>query len=384
MKTLAWASAAFGILITASLAYAQDSSGSAATAAHRGLMNPDISANVLMLYTNSSRGNQSSSAEQNGPSVQEAEVQFLSDVDPYTRLNVVLSVHQDPIADGSTARSGEWKIEPEEAYAESIALPLVTLRAGKFKAAFGKHNQMHTHAFPFVDQPLVNTAFLGGEGLNDVGISAAVLLPIGWYSEITGQVLSGKTETDQAFNSRSTNDNVYLLHLKNLWDVSDDLTLEFGLSDAYGKNEPRDTTIAPANGNTNLYGGDLTFKWRPANGGKYHAMIWSTEYMNLSANRSSSFDRGQGYASWVQYQFAQRWWAQVRSEYVENNETDASVKNYGPAFQRKYSALVGFFPSEFSGARLQYSHLVDQVVGAEDKIYIQLNFTIGAHPAHMY
>ena len=357
-----------------------------ASAARRGLMNPDISANALFLYTNSNRSNMydssSGNGELNGMSLQEAEVQLLSDVDPYTRLNGVLSVHQE--APVSPARSGEWKIEPEEFYVESIALPLVTLRGGKFKAAFGRHNMMHTHAFPFVDQPLVNQVFFGDEGLNDVGLSAATLLPVGWYSELTAQILSGRTENESAFNSRSTNANVYVAHFKNLFDLTDDLTLEFGLSDAYGSNEPRDPQQPPATGVSNLYGSDLTFKWRPSEGGKYHALIWSTEYMNRQVNRSLYTNHGVGYASWLQYQFAQRWWVQARSEYVQAREKDPSVTNAPAEFQRKYSALVGFFPSEFSGARVQYSYLEDGRETPEHKVYLQLNFTIGAHPAHSY
>jgi hypothetical protein len=81
----------------------------------------------------------------------------------------------------------------------------------------------------------------------------------------------------------------------------------------------------------------------------------------------------------VQYQFSQRWWAQARYEYV------GAPQESGFAAQTKQSALLGFFPSEFSGLRLQYDHL--RVAGAErdeHTIAFQYNISIGAHPAHAY
>src|SRR5262249_2699654 len=150
---------------------------------------------ALMLYSNSNRGTDTSNTSDasspavnpNGIRIQEAELQVFSDVDPYTKLTALLSVHQ-----ATNKSTDDWQIEPEELFAETLQVPYVSLKAGKFKSRFGRHNELHTHAFPFIDAPLINTVFLGGDGLNDVGVSAAYLIPvIPWYSEITLQVLSG-------------------------------------------------------------------------------------------------------------------------------------------------------------------------------------------------
>jgi hypothetical protein len=51
----------------------------------------------------------------------------------------------------------------------------------------------------------------------------------------------------------------------------------------------------------------------------------------------------------------------------------------------KQSALVGFFPSEFSGLRLQYDRIHDRARPRIDHtIAFQYNISIGAHPAHAY
>ncbi len=336
---------------------------------------PDIGVNALLLYQNANRGNSAYTKDRNGLGLQEAEVQFSSDVDPYWRLVSTFSLHQEVSVDSTTTpltRTAKYVFEPEELFAESLELPLVTLRVGKFKAAFGKHNLLHTHAFAFVDAPLENKVLLGDEGLNDVGISAATLIPLPWFSELTLQGFSGQGEGLDYFHSPSANSNIGLTHLRNLWDLSDDLTIELGISAATGQN----ATTSP----TNLYGADLTLKWR---GSKSRAIIWSSEIIQRDQNLATR-EKGKGLASWIQYQFSQRWWAQLRGEVLGIEGQDPAATSVLPESQRKQSALIGFVPSEFSGLRLQYDRLSDGRATEEQKISLQFNYSIGAHPAHAY
>src|SRR5262249_26100475 len=108
--------------------------------------NPDISANALFLYQNSNRGNDSTSNPKNGISLDEFELQLTSNVDTYFKLNALTSLHKE---------GGEWKFEPEEIYAESLSIPSLILKVGKMKAAVGKYNAYHKHAYPFLDQNLI-------------------------------------------------------------------------------------------------------------------------------------------------------------------------------------------------------------------------------------
>ena len=147
--------------------------------------NPDISANFLTLLQEGNRGKNAALGNRNGLSLQEAELQFVSDVDVYFKANALFSINRPTPAQ-------DYKIDPEEVYVETISLPVVTLKAGKFKAALGRHNQLHTHAFPFIDAPIVNRKVLGDEGLNEVGLSASTLIPAPWFMEITAQVLGGE------------------------------------------------------------------------------------------------------------------------------------------------------------------------------------------------
>ena len=161
-----------------------------------------------------------------------------------------------------------------------------------------------------------------------------------------------------------------LAHLRNLWDLTEDLTLDWGITGSGGNNS--------YGGNTQVYASDLTFKWRPAIGGKYKSLIWSSEYLYADRQGDPAGEKLGGLSTWLQYQFAEEWWLQGRYDYV------GLPQQGNNPIQTRESALIGYLPSEFSGFRLQYDHLDDGQPTADNKISLQMNITIGAHPAHSY
>lgn len=369
----------FVILLSAFLGSLSAEAAPQGSVSRGNAFNPDMSLNSLFLYRRSNRGNTNFVEERNGFAVQELELQLTADVDPYARFVGILSVHPEVTIDTAATpptRSDEYHVGPEEAYAESLGLPNVTLKVGKFKTAFGRHNTLHTHAFPFIDAPLVNTELLGEEGFNDVGASASYLLPLPWFSELTAQVVSGKSEEVTYFNSTSPNDVAPVARLRNLWDLSDALTLDLGISGARGEN-------AEERG-TNFLGTDLTFKWRPTVGGKERSLVWSSEFIMRNMNRVDFAERGRGVYTYLQYQFAQRWWVQGRQEYLKIEHGPAAPNPPEEPLRNKRSFLVGYVPSEFSSIRLQYDWLRDSQAKNEQRFTLQMNFSIGAHPAHAY
>ena len=332
--------------------------------------NPDTSVNFLTLIQRDTlRGNDRDRTPHNGMQLQEAEVQFFSDVDPYFTANALFSISKKT---GST----DFGIDPEEVYAETTSIPVVTFKLGKFKAAFGKHNTLHTHAFPFIDAPLINQDLFTDEGLNEAGVSASILVPTPWFTELTLQGLGTGNET--FLKSSNAGDIAQLVNLRNLWDLSNSTTVEWALYGIRG--------ASAFSANSNAYGTDLILKWRPEEGGKYHALVFANEYINALVSQAglvnaASFTRERlgGLASWLQYQFAERWWIQGRGEY-EGIPHSAAF-----AIKRKQSALLGFNFSEFSAFRLQGDHqLTDGGSPHEYRIALQWNITIGAHPAHSY
>jgi hypothetical protein len=348
------------------------------------LKTPNMSANALFLYRNSNFHKENADPtnldkEPNGFNLQETELQFYSDVDPYTHFNLVLSVHPELETTGTEIME-KWVIEPEEAFAESNTISDVTLRIGKFKGFLGKHNILHTHAFPFIQAPLANQMLLGDEGLNDMGMSAAWLLPAPWFSELTFQYLRGKGENEE-FKSPSPGDGVGLVHWKNLVDLSDSLTVELGASYAKGENSFRNET--------SITGADLTFKWRPEAGGRYHSLIWSSEFLSRARSQDAVVDeKGSGFVSWIQYQFAERWAGLYRFDNLTVKETFDLAVLPNDIWERHSVGLV-YTPSEFSAFKLEYDQRHGGLVNAnnetsEKAVFLQANFTIGAHPAHSY
>lgn len=312
--------------------------------------NPDIGINLLFLNENSSSGNRA----EDGIRLQEAELQFSSDVDVYFTAKAYFAI---------ASEDGEYGIEPEEVYVETISVPYVRFRAGKSKMPIGKHNQLHSHAFPFVNLPLVNEEILGDEGLNITAVGASGLIPLPWFSEVTVNYAQGGTEG--LFESDRKENKTLVARVTNLWDVSDSTTFELGLSGARGKNE--------AHLDTTLQGLDFTLKWRPTRGGKYRSFEWSFEYLKKNSEKENGRDKASGYFSYAKYQLAKRWYAQYRYDHLKSDETT-----------KRHTALIAFLPSEFSGLRLQYERRNNGQDESERRLSLQLNISIGAHPAHGY
>src|SRR5713101_5377613 len=108
--------------------------------------------------------------KERGFTIQNLETVFDGKVDPYFRgqANIVLQI--DP--------QGETTIEAEEAYLETMSLPLnLQVKAGQFFTEFGRLNPTHPHTWDFVDQPLVNGRFLGEDGLRSAGARLSWLAP---------------------------------------------------------------------------------------------------------------------------------------------------------------------------------------------------------------
>ncbi len=332
--------------------------------------NPDTSVNFLTLYQNSNRGNDTSTLfpnELNGFYLQEAEMQFFSDVDPYFHANALLSISQD-------SPTSDFGIDPEEVFVETIDLSGMTFKLGKFKTALDRHNTMHTHAFPFIDAPLIDQELVG-DSLSGVGVSGAFLMPTDWFMELTVQEFQGTNSI--LYDSPDRNSPASLVHLRNLWDLTEETTMDWGVSGTEGNNQ--------YGSYSQVYGSDLTFKWRPLVGGKYNSMIWNTEclWADLKGDPNGEFQSGM--ATWVQYQFAELWWIQARFEDAQAGVQDISAAQQGIVqTQKKESVLLALLPSEFSGFRLQYDHLEDGLGTPENKVSVQMNITIGAHPAHSY
>lgn len=331
-------------------------------------LNPDLSLNGLFWYRAGQGGNRPTDLEEaNGFSVQELELRLSSNIDAYWRGDAILALHRHAEEEAGETHF-DYQLDPEEAYVESLGLESWTLRAGKFKAFLGRHNRLHTHAFPFVDAPLPHQLILGEEGLNEMGVSAAYLTPLPWYSEVVVQALQG--ENENLFASESQDDVVGLVLWKNLWDLNEATTFEWNLNQVNGRGPSQEVNKLSATA--------MTVKWKPTDSARKQSLAWTLEALYAELPGATDNQRRGGYSTWLQYQISRVWWVQLRNEYFGQPKEEEGIT-------RKNSVLVGWIPSEYSALRLQYDHYrAPDSDEAEQRVTLQLNVSMGAHPAHEY
>ena len=279
--------------------------------------------------------------------IQEVEVYFKSNIDPYWTGNVSLGIAQ---------HEGNFEMDLEEVYVDSLFIPNLTIRAGKFYAFLGRHNNLHTHYYPFIDPPLVNQNLFGFHGWNSTGLSLAYLSPLPWYSEIIAQGFYTYQEKKPAAG---------ILFFKNLWDLNDTSTLELDLSYGDGIKTFK-----------NLYNVSLVWKWKPLESAKQYSLSWTAELLQV-INDTSSENKTGGVGSYIQWQFLKNWWLEGRAEYLSHNK-------WSDIETQKYSFLISFAATEYSAVRVQYDTTKSDHEKWEHSVAVQGNMSLGAHPAHLY
>ena len=305
----------------------------------------------------------------------EAELAFQAYVDPYAKADFFIGLGrelEDPFAgpDQNAGFSSEFTAELEEGYVTSLSLPYgLQVRAGKFRTTFGKINRSHPHALNFVDIPRMNVNYFGAEGLNDRGIGLNWLIPnpFDLYTELTFELTSGAIETP---SFAATKDMLYLLHLKTFFDLSDNTTLELGLTGMRGSNDA-------ARHKSDIAGADLTIKWKPLRYNRYKNFEWMTEALFSKRRTATGNINSAALYTFLRYQIRKRWFLAARYDYSEFPED-------GTRHESAYSAILSFFTTEFQKFDLQYQFGQPAAADAFHRLLLRAVFVIGAHGAHRY
>lgn len=330
------------------------------------LFNPDIGMIGNFLgAAGKSRGGSETLAPISSLTLQESEVSFQAIVDPYARADFFLAI-------------GEEGIEVEEGYASFTHLPgALLLKAGKMRANFGRLNAFHNHTLPWIDRPLVMYNLLGGEvtdpdtGIKDAGLSVSRLIPAGkLFVEAIGEVYRGDSGT--LFKSSRRSDVSAVAHLRSYADLTESASIEVGGSYARGHNELGSEFV------TQLYGTDVTFRWRPLQRAIYRSLTARAELMWSRREDLALTQKAFGLYASLDYQFARRWFVGGRYDQSDRAQNAAIL-------DRGWSSVLTFWPSEFSQVRGQYRQIRfgdDRRVARE--LLFQVLFTIGAHGAHPF
>lgn len=336
-------------------------------------LNPEISvaADAFGLFINNDNGFTESA--RSGMHFRVAELQVQSTLDPFSTAKVILEFKPE-------------EVEFAEAYVTwNRVLPDISLTVGKFRQQFGVVNRWHAHSHDQFKFPLPLTTILGGEGLNQMGVSIDWLMPsvIAHSNLLTVQITNG--QNDHLFAGEAFNFPVILGHLKNYYDLSQDTYLELGLTGMMGSNNFRgyeaDSLILESNRNTKLAGLDLTLLWEPTNRAKYHSLLWRTEF--YYADKELPFDENiesLGWYSYVDYKFGRNWHAGIRYDYTQPFETDNDDKSI-----YQIVPYITWWQSEWVRLRLQYNYLKGDNVDIDNQtLRMQLTYAMGPHKHERY
>jgi hypothetical protein len=311
------------------------------------------------------RGAYSSAGKRNAELyLNETEISLQAPVDPYLRADFFVTFGRDP-------QTGKYGAAIEEGYLTTQSLPArLQLKAGKFRQAVGRINSMHPHALPFIDMPDAYVNYFGEEGLNDEGLSLSWLLPTKKvYQELIVQATSGYSESP-AFSRSQKNRFVYLAHLKNFFTLSDNATLEMGVTGISGPNDSA--------GVTNLATADLTYKWKPVRMNTYRSLTWQSEFFFSHIGLPVMADRhSMGLYSFLQYQVAKRWFLTGRYDYAQEPDQHTFHVN-------AFSLTAGWLATEFSKMEFEGKATKNNFQSSYFQAWLRWIFIIGAHGAHQY
>ena len=340
--------------------------------------------------------------QQRGFNARNIELAFDGAVDPYFEgfANIVFKLDNDNNTD----------VEVEEAFLQTTSLPFnLQLKAGQFFAAFGRINPTHPHTWDFADAPIVHALLLGGDGLRGVGTQISWIVPVPWYSQLILGVQNGRGGTGYSFRNpgdggmffdrrttdrelRGLEDFVWIPRWENSVDLTPTQVVLAGVSGAFGSNETGATS------RTQIYGGDLLYKWKSANAeGGFPFVKWQTEFMyrRFEAGRgmNESFPVAETFHDWGLYSqvlwgFKKGWVAGIRGDYYDA-EDSRFTDDLDRQSRSRISANLTWYPTEFSKIRLQYNHdFLDDtffLAGRDvDSVFLQFEFILGAHGAHKF
>ncbi|MEK7745591.1 MAG: hypothetical protein AAB576_02895 [Elusimicrobiota bacterium] len=307
----------------------------------------------------------------------EAELGIQSVVDPYAKADFFISV------------DGEGAVELEEGYINWFSLPGgMAVKAGKFRADFGRFNRTHAPETAFADRPLVHERFFG-EGLAGTGAALSWHVPNPWLLaslDVNAANTPAAAEAP-AFDAARRRDLLYTARLGAYLDLSDAAGLSMGVSGARGA-AGYDVDIDPAAGTSSsstsralsstLAGLDMTFRWKDPSRAIYRSALWQTEVLWSKRGAAGDSSVGTfGLFSHMECQFARRWRAGARYDYTQL-PADRSAHEAGGL------AYLTFMPTEFSLVSLQGRRALRFDRTHENLGMLKVTFNIGPHGAHPY
>ena len=193
-----------------------------------------------------------------GFSLKESELFLTASVDPYF------------LGAATFALTPEDEVEVEEAFFQTLGLGRgFTLKAGRFFSGIGYLNEIHQHAFDFVDFPLVYQAFFG-RNFADEGVQLKWLAPTPLFVEFGAELGRGRNFPGSDRNKNGIGLGTGFFHLGG--DIGASHAWRVGAS--YIRTSPKDreyedldslgsTVVNTFSGTSKTWGLDFVWKYAP-------------------------------------------------------------------------------------------------------------------------
>jgi hypothetical protein len=332
----------------------------------------------------------------------ETELTVAANVDPYFFANATISLTSDD------------QVSVEEAYFKTIALPSgFSLKGGRFFSGVGYLNEIHSHAWDFIDQPLVYQAMFGGQYTQD-GAQLKWLAPTDTFIEFGAETGNGRKFPGTLRDSNGLNGTALFVHVGG--DIGDSTSWRTGVSwlDDRADGRSYDDTNAAGVPVTDAFTGtsrtwvvDTILKWAPHGDVTHHQLKLQGEYMHRTEDGQLAFDvartglsdfyRSSQSGWYVQavYQFVPRWRAGVRYDSLDTGTPRIGLVQSGALTRAAFPALLAGSPerttvmldwtlTEFSRLRAQFAWDDARSAEMDHQFFLQYIFAIGAHGAHKF
>ncbi len=337
-----------------------------------------------------------------GFSLGESELTLSANVDPYFFGNVTAAI------------TGDNEIAIEEAFFRTTALhDGFTLKGGRYFSGLGYVNEVHAHAWDFVDQPLVYQAFLGGQYAQN-GLQLKWLAPTDLFLEFGVEGGSGENFPGTRRDANGLNGFVAFTHAG--YDIGDSASWRAGLSYMSQQADDRrfDTSDALGTpivnsftGTSHLWAADFVYKWAPHGNTTERYLKIQGEYLHRTESGDLTFDsdnlaladayHSSQWGAYLQtvYQFRPRWRTGLRYDYLDSGDPEiglvdsallspAEFPDLLSATPSRLTFMLDWSPSEFSRLRAQYAWDDARDSTTDGQFFLQYLYSLGAHGAHKY
>jgi hypothetical protein len=333
----------------------------------------------------------------------ESELVLTSNVDPYFSATLIAAI------------TPEDEIEIEEAFFRTLSLPAgFSAKGGRFFSGVGYLNEVHAHAWDFIDQPLVYQAMFGNQMAQD-GLQVKWLAPTDLFVELGAEAGNGQAFPGTRRNRNGLNGTTLIAHVGG--DLGNSASWRLGASWMDLRAEDRmyedvndldESVLNAFTGKSRTWVADAVLKWSPYGNVTRQQLKLQGEYFHRKETGELAFDvEGLGLtdvfsseqSGWYLqsvYQFRPRWRIGVRYDALDSGSPLIGLVDSIVLPQEAFPVLLAanpdrittmldWSPTEFSRLRVQYSWDDARDEGERDRQFrLQYIYGIGAHGAHKY